>query len=105
MQIGLLGAQIAMLHPNNPAHWVETFFGHDVNPNRINTIKAQTESVRNGKMGHFRAGKAERTDRKMPYSVLLLIRALGIFNLVGMPFESGAAPKRAAFPSGDSLAL
>src|SRR6056297_3702385 len=43
------------------------FSGRAGNLNKINTIKAQAAPIRNGEMGHFRLGKAERIDRKMAY--------------------------------------
>ena len=49
-----------------PARAAE-FSGCAGNLNKINTIKAQAAPIRNGEMGHFRLGKAERIDRKMAY--------------------------------------
>src|SRR6056297_1577686 len=43
------------------------FFGRAGNLDKINTIKAQAAPLRNGEMGHFRLGKAERIDRRMAY--------------------------------------
>jgi|SRR6056297_741374 len=63
----LLGAQTVVLRADNPAHSVKELFGHDVNLSRINIIKAQVPPVRNGKMGDFRVGEAERIDRTMAY--------------------------------------
>ena|SRR6056297_521801 len=45
------------------------FSGRAGNLNKINTIKAQAAPIRNGEMGHFRLGKAERIERKMAYIV------------------------------------
>src|SRR6056297_925114 len=43
------------------------FSGRAGNLNKINTIKVQAAPIRNGEMGHFRLGKAERIDLKMAY--------------------------------------
>jgi len=43
------------------------FSGRSGNLNKIKTIKAQAAPIRNGEIGHFRLGKAERIDREMAY--------------------------------------
>jgi len=60
-------SRIQMLHPNNPAHFVEKFFSHDEIPNRINAIKAGLGQNDYRKTDLFGVGKPEKIARKMPH--------------------------------------